>query len=98
VVAALAQAKAVRDLCVAARLPEFTAEYVSAGLDAAAVRARLFDKIVSSGKGFEIDNSLPLETDPPPKVQAKQPDPPSIWAARQAAQTGQSHSTKGARA
>lgn len=98
VLAGLARAKAVNDLCVAARLPEFSAEYVAAGLDAPAVRARLFDKIVTSGKGFEIDNSLPLADDPAPKVLAKQPDPNSIWAARQAAQTGTAQSAKGARA
>lgn len=96
--AGLARAKAVHDLCVAARLPELSGEYVTAGLDAPAVRARLFDKIVSSGNGFEIDNSVPLNDDPAPKVQAKQPDPPSIWAARQAAHAGQSNSAKGARA
>ncbi|MEO8640390.1 head maturation protease, ClpP-related [Pseudomonas sp.] len=98
VLAGLARAKAVNDLCVAARLPEFSAEYVSAGLDAVAVRARLFDKIVSSGKGFEIDNSLPLDNDPVPKVLAKQPDPTSIWASRQTAQSGTAHGAKGARA
>ncbi|KOY02203.1 head maturation protease, ClpP-related [Pseudomonas nunensis] len=98
VLAGLARAKAVNDLCVAARLPEFSAEYVAAGLDAAAVRARLFDKIVTSGKGFEIDNSLPLDNDPAPKVLAKQPDPTSIWASRQAAQSGTAHGAKGARA
>jgi ATP-dependent protease ClpP protease subunit len=98
VLAGLARAKAVNDLCVAARLPEFSAEYVAAGLDAAAVRARLFDKIVTSGKGFEIDNSLPLDDDPAPKLQAKQPDPTSIWAARQTAQSGTAHGAKGARA
>ena len=98
VLAGLARAKAVNDLCVAARLPEFSAEYVAAGLDVAAVRARLFDKIVTSGKGFEIDNSLPLADDPAPKVLAKQPDPNSIWAARQAAQTGTARGAKGARA
>ena len=95
--AGLTRAKAVNDLCVAARLPEFSAEYVAAGLDAPAVRARLFDKIVSGGKGFEIDNSLPLADDPPAKVLARQPDPPGIYAARKAAQTGQAHSAKGAR-
>ena len=94
--AGLTRAKAVNDLCVAARLPEFSAEYVAAGLDVAAVRARLFDKIVSSGKGFEIDNSLPLDEDLVPKVQAKQPDPNSIWAARQAAQSGTARGAKGA--
>jgi ATP-dependent protease ClpP protease subunit len=98
VLAGLKRAKAVNDLCVAARLPEFSAEYVAAGLDVPAVQARLFDKIVTSGKGFEIDNSLPLADDLAPKVLAKQPDPNSIWAARQAAQTGTAQSAKGARA
>lgn len=93
--AALTQAKAVHDLCVAARLPELAAGYVSASLDVPAVRARLFDKMVS-GKGFEIDNSLPIDNDLPLNTQAKQPDPPSIWAARQAAQSGQTQA-KGAR-
>ncbi|WP_095059238.1 head maturation protease, ClpP-related [Pseudomonas sp. Irchel s3f7] len=96
--AGLTRAKVVHDLCVAARLPEFSAEFVAAGLDEPAVRARLFDKIVSSGNGFEIDNSLPLNHDPAPKVQAKQPDAPSIWAARQSAHGGSSKSAKGARA
>ena len=97
VLAGLTRAKAVHDLCVAARLPEFSAEYVAAGLDAPAVRARLFDKIVGSGKGFEIDNSLPLDSDPPAKVQAKQIDQPSIWSARHAAHSGKPQSATGAR-
>jgi len=84
---AISNAKAVRDLCVAARLPEFTQEFVAAGLTAEAVRGRLFDKLVSGG-GFEIDNSLPISDDPAPKTQAKQPDTNAIYAARRAAQTG----------
>lgn len=91
---AITQAKSIRDLCVAARLPEFAVEFVQAGLDTSAVRARLFDKVVGKGGGFEIDNSLPQNEDPAPKIQAKQPDPSSIWAARQAAQ---STTSKGAR-
>ena len=85
--AALTNAKAVRDLCVAARLPEFTQQFVAAGLTVEAVRGRLFDKLVSGG-GFEIDNSLPINDDPAPKTQAKQPDTNAIYAARRAAQTG----------
>ncbi len=85
--AALSNAKAVRDLCVAARLPEFTQQFVASGLTAEAVRGRLFDKLVSGG-GFEIDNSLPINDDPAPKTQAKQPDTNAIYAARRAAQTG----------
>lgn len=95
VTAALTNAKTLHGLCVAARLPELTAEFISAGLDESAVRARLFDKLVSSGGGFEINNSLPLDNDPAPTIKAKQVDTQSIWATRQAAQNGTS---KGARA
>lgn len=93
--AALTTAKALHGLCVAARLPELTGEFIAAGLDEATVRARLFDKLVSSGGGFEINNALPLDDDPAITVKAKQVDSQSIWAARQAAQNGNS---KGARA
>lgn len=93
--AALTKAKALHGLCVAARLPELTGEFISAGLDEAAVRARLFDKLVGSGGGFEINNSLPLDDDPAATIKAKQVDTHSIWASRQAAQNGTS---KGARA
>ena len=87
--AALTRAKGVRDLCVAARLPELTTEFVRAGLEPDAVRARLFEKLVSSGKGFEIDNSLPPADDESEKVKAQLPNPSSIWAARrQAANKG----------
>ncbi|WP_285429280.1 head maturation protease, ClpP-related [Pseudomonas sp. lyk4-R2A-8] len=95
VTAALIKAKALHGLCVAARLPELTGEFLAAGLDEAAVRARLFDKLVSSGGGFEINNSLPLDNDPAPTIKAKQVDSHSIWASRQAAQNGTS---KGVRA
>ena len=95
VTAALTKAKALHGLCVAARLPELTGEFLAAGLDEAAVRARLFDKLVSSGGGFEINNSLPLDNDPAPTIKAKQVDSHSIWASRQAAQNGTS---KGVRA
>ena len=93
--AALIKAKALHGLCIAARLPELTAEFIKAGLDEAGVRARLFDKLVGSGGGFEINNSLPLHDDPAPTIKAKQADPQAIWASRQAAQNGTS---KGARA
>lgn len=93
--AALTKAKALHGLCVAARLPELAGEFITAGLDEAAVRARLFDKLVSSGGGFEINNSLPLDDDPAATIKAKQVDTHSIWATRQAAQNGTS---KGARA
>lgn len=83
--AALTRAKSVRDLCAAARLPEMTTEFVQAGLEPAAVRARLFDKLVGSGKGFEIDNSLPPADDEPEKIKAQMPNPSNIWTARRQA-------------
>ncbi|MFK0094219.1 phage terminase large subunit family protein [Pseudomonas sp. NPDC090592] len=87
--AALKRAKDVHGLCVPARLPELTAEFVTAGLEPDAVRARLFEKVVGSGKGIEIDNSLPPADDEPEKVKAQLPNPSSIWAARrQAANKG----------
>lgn len=79
--AAITQAKAIRDLCVAARLPESTVEFVKAGLDENAVRARLFEKLTGGG-GFEIDNTLPLAPDKTIQSQARQPDPGGIYAAR----------------
>lgn len=84
--AALKRAKAVRDLCVAARLPELTEGFVRDGLDTVAVRARLFDTLTGSG-GFEIDNSLPVADDSPVQAQARQPNPQGIWASRRNAQS-----------
>ncbi|OCW22350.1 head maturation protease, ClpP-related [Pseudomonas sp. S3E12] len=92
--AALTNAKALHGLCVAARLPELTGEFITAGLDEGAVRARLFDKLVGSGGGFEINNSLPLDDDPAPTVKGKQVDTHAIWATRQAAQNGNSKGAK----
>ncbi|MEX6677980.1 Clp protease ClpP [Pseudomonas sp. W2Oct36] len=83
--AALTKAKSVRDLCVAARLPELVEGFVLDDLDPQAVRARLFDKLTGKG-GFEIDNSLPLEPDNVVKPTARQPDPGGIWAARRGTQ------------
>jgi hypothetical protein len=76
-------------------LPELTGEFITAGLDEASVRARLFDKLVGSGGGFEINNSLPLDNGPVTPIKAKQVDTHAIWSSRQAAQNGTS---KGARA
>ncbi|NWB30708.1 head maturation protease, ClpP-related [Pseudomonas gingeri] len=92
--AALTRAKGVRDLCAAARLPELAAKFITDGLDTDAVRARLFDTLVGSGKGFEIDNSLPPAGDAPEKVPSKMPAPNNTYAARR--QAAQQHSGKGA--
>ncbi|MFK3680675.1 head maturation protease, ClpP-related [Pseudomonas sp. NPDC088890] len=89
--AALTRAKGIRDLCAAARLPELAADYVKAGLEPDAVRARLFEKVVGTGQGIEIDNSLPPADDDSEQIKAQLPNPTDIWAARRQA------ATKGAR-
>lgn len=89
--AALTQAKAIRDLCVAARLPELMESFVRDELDSQAVRARLFDKLTGKG-GFEINNSLPLQDDETIQGSARQPDPSGIWAARRTGRNPQTNS------
>lgn len=77
--AELARAKAVRDLCIAARLPDQAKPLIAAGLDASGARASLFDKLV--GKGFgEIDNTPPAPESAPSGARAV--DPGEIYARR----------------
>ncbi|MCY1456021.1 hypothetical protein D9M71_732110 [compost metagenome] len=78
--AAIRDAKAVRDLCVSARLPDLAAGFVKDGLGVEAVRARLFDKLVGNGFG-EIINTLPTEDDLPSSG-VKAVDPGAIYASR----------------
>ncbi|MFU3415367.1 Clp protease ClpP, partial [Pseudomonas aeruginosa] len=92
--AAVTWAKAVRDLCVSARLPELAADYVKAGLEPDAVRARLFDKLAGNGFG-EIINTPPLEDDPTPPSKARAATPSKVYAARRAAQTAKPKASKG---
>lgn len=85
--AELARAKAVRELCITARLPELAGPMIRDGLDATGARAKLFDKLV--GKGFgEIDNTPPADSAPQP-AGVKAVDPGAIYARRnQRASTG----------
>lgn len=94
--AEIVRAKAVRDLCVSARLPELATDYVKAGLDAAAVRARLFDKLVGSGFG-EINNKLPAPDEKPDAPKPKAASPAKVYADRKAktASTRKSKPSKG---
>ena len=92
--AAIIRAKAVRDLCVSARLPELAVDYVKAGLGVDAVRARLFDKLVGNGFG-EINNTPPLEPEAPPPAKPRAASPAKTYAARRAASTGKSKASKG---
>ena len=82
---------AIRDLCVAARLPELAAEYVKSGLPAEAVRARLFDKIVAAG-GDEISNKK-SENGSGEAQKAKALNPTAIYAARNGRQSGKAVKT-----
>lgn len=77
--AELARAKAVRELCNAARLPGEATALITAGLDAEGARAKLFDKLVGNGFG-EIDNTPP--THQPPLSTATAVDPGAIYARR----------------
>lgn len=77
--AELARAKAVRELCIAARLPGEARALITDGLDAEGARAKLFDKLVGNGFG-EIDNTPPAPE--PPTVSAKNVDPGEIYARR----------------
>ncbi|TBW12653.1 Clp protease ClpP [Azotobacter chroococcum subsp. isscasi] len=77
--AELARAKAVRELCNAARLPDEARGLITAGLDAEGARAKLFDKLVGSGLG-EIDNTPPAPDPTPTGVKAV--DPGAIYARR----------------
>ncbi|MFJ3259852.1 head maturation protease, ClpP-related [Pseudomonas sp. NPDC086581] len=78
---ALTRARAVNDLCVAARMPSLTADFVAKGLNTDAVRAELFNKVVGTG-GFEINNTIPPGDDPTPPATI---NPTNIWKNRQAA-------------
>lgn len=75
----LTRAKAVRELCIAARLPELAGTLIRDGLDADGARARLFDKLVGNGFG-EIDNTPPAPE--PQPTGAKAVDPGEIYARR----------------
>ncbi len=78
--AELDRAKAVRELCIVARLPDEARGLITAGIDADGARAKLFDKLVGNGFG-EIDNTPPADPAPPP-TGVKAVDPGAIYARR----------------
>jgi ATP-dependent protease ClpP protease subunit len=77
----VARAKAVRDLCVLAKLPNEAAALIKAGIDVDEARAQLFDKIVANSSQVEIDNKPPLP-DHTPAPATKAADPGAIYASR----------------
>lgn len=79
--AQLDRAKAVRDLCVLAKLPDEAVGLITAGLDADAARLKLFDKVVANSGKVEISNKPPLPDDQPAPT-SNAVDPGAIYASR----------------
>jgi|GEM_PF-179490 len=79
--AQLVRAKAVRDLCVLAKLPDEAAGLIAAGLDADAARLKLFDKVVAASDLVTISNKPPL-LDNLPEPTATAVNPGAIYASR----------------
>lgn len=79
--AQLDRAKAVRDLCVLAKLPDEAVGLITAGLDADAARLKLFDKVVENSGKVEISNKPPLPEDQPAPT-SNAVDPGAIYASR----------------
>lgn len=77
----LVRAKAVRDLCVLAKLPKEAEALIQAGVDVDQARAKLFEKIVANSSQVEIDNKPPLP-DHQPAPSTKAADPGAIYASR----------------
>ncbi|MGC3803881.1 Clp protease ClpP, partial [Pseudomonas aeruginosa] len=79
--AALDRAKAVRSVCLVAKMPDEAKTLIEEGLDADGARLRLYDKIVARSNQVEIDNRVP--TDDLPQNKAYQPPAPSdVYAKR----------------
>lgn len=79
--AQLDRAKAVRALCVLAKLPDEAVGLITAGLDADAARLKLFDKVVENSGKVEISNKPPLPEDQPAPT-SNAVDPGAIYASR----------------
>lgn len=77
----LVRAKAVRDLCVLAKLPKEAEALIQAGVDVDQARAQLFEKIVANSSQVEIDNKPPAP-DHQPAPSTKAADPGAIYASR----------------
>lgn len=84
--AEIARVEAIRGLCITARLTDMASAFIKAGLQAEAVRARLFDLIVQSSAG-EIDNKEPPPSGEKNKPKAKTPNSSAIYSSRRKNQT-----------
>ncbi|MFE0843141.1 head maturation protease, ClpP-related [Achromobacter insolitus] len=76
----VAQAKEIAGICLAAKLPEKAADFVSAGLGVEQVRARLFDHLLAS-EADPITNRQPTNSSAPKQ---SGPNPQAIYAKRKA--------------
>ncbi|MCY1530443.1 ATP-dependent Clp protease proteolytic subunit [compost metagenome] len=79
--AQLDRAKAVRAVCLVAKLPDEALALIEAGLDADGARAKLFDKIASNSSALEIDNKQRLDDQPQNSVY-QPPEPGDVYARR----------------
>jgi len=77
----LVRAKAVRDLCVVAKLPDEAQSLIEGGLSVDQARVKLFDKVVANSNAVHIDNKPPLPENPP-APSAKPVDPGAIYNSR----------------
>ncbi|MGX9694531.1 head maturation protease, ClpP-related [Achromobacter anxifer] len=76
----VAQAKEIAGVCLAARLPDKAADFVSAGLGVEQVRARLFDQLLA-GEADPINNRQATNSSAPKQ---SGPNPQAIYAKRKA--------------
>ena len=81
--AAIQNAAAIAGLCLAAKLPELTAQFVGDGLNPDQVRARLFDRVTQSQPRVN-SRQRPVLDDAGGSMQASKPGPKasSIYAVR----------------
>ncbi len=77
----ISAASEIAGLCLAAKLPDTAADYVTAGLGVEQVRARLFDRVVQDSAGAISNIQRPQEGGPA----ASGPSARSIYAGRRAA-------------
>lgn len=79
--AQVARAKAIRELCNLAKLPDEAEQLITDGVEPEAAKARLYDKVVAASGQVQISNHPPLD-DSPTLAQSKAADPGAIYASR----------------
>lgn len=80
--ARLEEAAQIAGLCVAAKLQDRAAEFVTAGLNTEQVRARLFDQVVNAAESISISNTQRPPTPQSSPRALRGPNPMAIYAAR----------------